>query len=443
MKLLFIAPSAYLLGGVQDWLYMLTIGLRNRGHNVIVAVPDNNYHRLNRYNEYFKGIDAVPFVNRTGTPEGRIRALCSCLIKNRAEIIVAVNIGDVYEAFSRVKKRLGDSRLVMTIHAIEANYFADLNDYHSIIDAVITTNRLTELIIKKGNAISSNRIYYAPYGVHEAEGTEEVRRDYECLRLAWVGRIENRQKRASDLYGILEELDKLGVDYTLGIAGTGEIHGDLERGLEDWVKNGKVEFYGVLRKEEMPSFYSKHNVLLITSQWETGPIVAWEAMSYGLAVVSSEYIGSRAEKTLIHNETALLYPIGETKEAALQIKRLVNQDLRKDIAESGRAIAISRYSALASIVTWEYTFESIMRLRNKVQLSFRVQKRRPASGRLESLVGTYISEKIRHLLPPAVTASSAGSEWPHSLQNENEQSSVLKLAEEIETASTSHWSIDI
>jgi hypothetical protein len=171
--------------------------------------------------------------------------------------------------------------------------------------------------------------------------------------------------------------------------------------------------------------------------------VAWEAMSYGLAVVSSEYIGSRAEKTLIHNETALLYPIGETKEAALQIKRLVNQDLRKDIAESGRAIAISRYSALASIVTWEYTFESIMRLRNKVQLSFRVQKQRPASGRLESLVGTYISEKIRHLLPPAVTASSAGSEWPHSLQNENEQSSVLKLAEEIETASTSHWSIDI
>jgi glycosyltransferase involved in cell wall biosynthesis len=433
MKLLFIAPSAYLLGGVQDWLYMLTLGLRERGHNVVVAVPNNKHHRMDKFNEHFGGIEAVSFVNRTSTPEGRIRGLCSCLIANKADIVIGVNIGDIYEAFWRVREKLNGSRLVMTIHAIEANYFADVQDYSNLIDAVITTNRLTELMVIRSNNISSKRVYYAPYGVHVVG--EYPREIGTYLRLAWVGRIENTQKRVSDLNRILIELDKLDLEFTLSIAGDGISLDDLKMDLEFWVNKERVRFFGGLRKEDMPLFYSGHDVLLITSQWETGPIVAWEAMSSGLAIVSSEYIGSRAEEALIHNKTALLYPTGKAKEAAVQIKRLEDRFLRTHISDNGRALANSRYSSKASLAAWEATFESIMNLPIKKELPKRAKLAIRANGRLESLLGTNLSEKVRLFLPSPVAASSPGSEWPHSLQGKNDQTSILRFAEEVERSS--------
>jgi glycosyltransferase involved in cell wall biosynthesis len=438
MKLLFVAPSAYILGGVQDWLYMLTLGLRERGHNVIVAVPNSKYHRLDHFNNHFSGIKAVSFVNKTGTAEGRVRGLSHCILANKADLVIGVNIGDIYEAFWRVKERLGRSKLVMTIHAIEANYFLDIKEYFAIIDAIITTNKLTELMVSNLSLLSSRRIFYAPYGIHKVEAIDTDKR-YDCLKIAWVGRIENAQKRVSDLYRVLLELDKLDIDYQLSIAGDGAFQDELKKDLGVWVKNKKVIFYGVLQKREMPLFYSSHNVFLITSQWETGPIVAWEAMACGLAVVSSTYIGSNAEKALMHNETALLYPIGNAKEAALQINRLNNPHFRKQISDNGRYIANSRYSAEASLNAWEEAFISIVNLPIKNGLSMQVKRRTPANSRLELLLGTNLSEMIRHILP-ASNASSPGSEWPHSLQGKNDQTSILKLAEKVESTSTDNRS---
>ena len=441
MKLLFVAPSAYLLGGVQDWLYMLTLGLRERGHDVIVAVPNNTYHKLVHFNNHFSGINAISFINRTGTPEGRIRGLSHCILANRADLVIGVNIGDIYEAFRRVKERLNGSRLVMTIHAIEANYFLDIEEYFPVIDAIVTTNKLTEMMVSNLNLLSSNRIFYAPYGIHRVDGIAMDKRD-DGLKLAWVGRIENAQKRASDIYRVLIELDRLDINYQLSIAGDGAFQDELKKDLGFWVNHKRVIFYGVLQKQEMPLFYSNHNVLLITSQWETGPIVAWEAMACGLAVVSSTYIGSTAEKALIHNETALLYPIGKAKEAALQISRLNDPHFRKQISDNGRYIVDSRYSAEASLKAWEDAFITIINLPIRKGLPIQVKRRTQANSRLESILGTYLSEKLRHVLPTS-NASSPGSEWPHSLQGKHDQTSILRIAEEVERTSTGDRSSDI
>ena len=95
MKVLIIAPSAYILGGVQDWLYLLTNGLRNNGYTITVAIPNNRFHNGRRYNNYYKGINAVYFSNLTGTHQGRINALSRLLINTPADLILGVNIGDI------------------------------------------------------------------------------------------------------------------------------------------------------------------------------------------------------------------------------------------------------------------------------------------------------------------------------------------------------------
>jgi glycosyltransferase involved in cell wall biosynthesis len=68
--------------------------------------------------------------------------------------------------------------------------------------------------------------------------------------------------------------------------------------------------------------YGHHHALVITSSWETGPIVAWQAMASGMAVVSSRYVGAGLEGALEHDATALLFPCGDTDAAAGELARL-------------------------------------------------------------------------------------------------------------------------
>ena len=60
MNLLFVAPSAYLLGGVQDWLADLVADQRQRGMKVTVAVPDDSFHRRSPYAERYPSLALKP-----------------------------------------------------------------------------------------------------------------------------------------------------------------------------------------------------------------------------------------------------------------------------------------------------------------------------------------------------------------------------------------------
>ena len=129
MKLLYVAPSAYLLGGVQDWLADLVADQRGLGLDVTVAVPDDPIHRLAPYAGRYPELKPIPFRNPTGSEIGRIRALERLLGSHPDHLVLGVNIASLYPAVRRLRRR-GAFRghLVMTLHAIEPDYFADIRD---------------------------------------------------------------------------------------------------------------------------------------------------------------------------------------------------------------------------------------------------------------------------------------------------------------------------
>ncbi|MFN7899634.1 MAG: glycosyltransferase family 4 protein [Synechococcaceae cyanobacterium] len=432
MNILFIAPSAYLLGGVQDWLSMLVMGLRDRGHRITVGVPDGHFHQLKPFNAQYPGLNAKGFINKTGTEAGRRRALMTFLLDHPADLVVGVNIGDLYEAFALIAARLPRTRLALTLHAIEADYFADIKTYAPILDGIITTNRLTEAMVKAVETVPEERVFYAPYGV--TEGPVRVSAGARPLRIAWVGRIENGQKRVSDLPSILHALDHAKCDYRLSIAGLGPCLEELQQLLSPWIQHGKVAIEGYIEKAKIPDFLVKHDVMLITSQWETGPIVAWEAMAAGLVVVSSSYVGSWLERALIHDSTALLYPIGDAHAASLQLIRLAHDPLREKLVRNGRQMALSRYSTQASLLAWERALEEILLLPRQVKLLPQPCPRSQPAGRLDRLLGPSLAERLRALLPLQPFVPDSGSEWPHAMHHITDQTALLNHAKEVESA---------
>ena len=104
MKLLYVAPSAYLLGGVQDWLADLVEDQRRLGLNVTVAVPDDAIHRLDPYASRYPKLRPVAFRNPSGSEAGRIRALEHLLLAHPDHLVIGVNIASLFGAVRRMRQ---------------------------------------------------------------------------------------------------------------------------------------------------------------------------------------------------------------------------------------------------------------------------------------------------------------------------------------------------
>ena len=248
----------------------------------------------------------------------------------------------------------------MTLHAIEGNYFSDMKQYRPVIDGVITTNRLSEIMTKRLGEIDQSRVFYAPYGIDQKKYEFKTSLEPGITRIAWVRRLDRKQKRVDDIKDIVSHLDGTGIRYQLLIAGDGPEREEVLKDLSEGISDGRVRFVGMINKEELSVFYGKNDILLITSEWETGPIVAWEAISAGLAIVSSRYIGSKAEKTLIDNETALLFHVGDAEAPAKRIATLSDDKIGRRLQINAQQVVNLKYSSEASLDAWENAFEKIM-----------------------------------------------------------------------------------
>jgi len=100
-----------------------------------------------------------------------------------------------------------------------------------------------------------------------------------------VARLEDRQKRTSDLIRALQYLDN---DWNLEIVGSGP---DLKRLKSLAAKLGvsnRVRFLGFIRdKQQLRSKYRQCSIFALPSAWEAVSLVVLEAMSCGAAVVTS------------------------------------------------------------------------------------------------------------------------------------------------------------
>jgi hypothetical protein len=251
-----------------------------------------------------------------------------------------------------------------------------------------------------------------------------------------VGRLEQGQKRVNDLVAILGSLDRLSLPYCLSLAGDGPEATIIQERLQPWIHSGRVRWFGRLDRYQLQlQVYDQNDVLLITSSWETGPIVAWEAMAAGLVVVSSRYVGSNAEGALKDGQTALLFPVGDSEAAAAAIARLCDPNLRSFLLNSAFEMVRRRYSDSASLTSWIEAFGVCMDLpplpMNAAE-STRLAITKP-SGRFDRWFGVARAEQFRRLLGLSFRHLSAGSEWPHSMHAAADNGHLLAQAMRLET----------
>jgi glycosyltransferase involved in cell wall biosynthesis len=355
--------------------------------------------------------------NPTGSQEGRIRALCKTVRDVNPTVALSVNIPDLYLAHMRLRhKRLSPTRAVMTLHGIQSDLLGDAHVFRQVLDAVICTNRLTCDLAREVAGVPADCVLYAPYGVQvSAEISRRPRRDIrEPIRIAWVGRLEQEQKRVGDIIPILAALDERHVPFELWLVGTGPEEDVLRRQLTPWLKQGRAKMLGELPRDRVcAEIYPQADCLLLTSSWETGPIVIWEAMAAGLPVVTSEYAGSGPEGSLIHGENCLMFPVGDVRLAAACISDIVAPEINIELAAAGLALVRSRYSVQSSVMAWDSALRRVSQTASPNEIQMNIPS--PVRGRLDRWLGVGRAERIRQMFGIRFGHSNAGGEWPHTL----------------------------
>lgn len=410
-----IAPSAYTLGGVQTWLDYLMPGLRRCGWRVTLGLVAGLHHNVRDYLDAHPYDDVVPIQNPTGSYQGRINAIAKAITMTKPDIVMVVNIVDVYAAVAALKRRRGGMpRVVATLHGLQADFVADTERYGWIVDGVICTNRLVRELIWRSSAIERDRVLYAPYGVEVPGRSRERHHRGEPLRVAYVGRLERDQKRFRDIVEIVDRALQNGMNIELIVAGLGPEMEWLIREVDARSLASCVRILGALDQSQLVrDVYEKADVLLISSSWETGPIVAWEAMAHGIAVVSSKYVGSGKEGGLVDGHNCLLFEIGDIEKAVECLTRLVDESTREALARNALSLVRKRYSRRQSIETWEDRLLSISNMPRKEVLSERFDHSYPP-GRLDRWFGRRTGEWMRRTLGMRFAHREPGGEWPHT-----------------------------
>lgn len=360
-RVLFVNPGLYAIGGMQAWLDVLMPDLEAKGWECWLALPDGPYNDARAYLQNYPWHRVHLLDNRTGTRLGRLKAIERAFTEVRPDVVLVANIAGVYELAER-RRHAGawTPRIAMCTHSNDEGIFGDLSRYAQVIDGFVAPNRLIEAAAAEVADYPTDRIAYAPYGLDVPELPVGTAGANGRLDVVFCARLEQSQKRLLDLPGIGERLAALGVDFRIEVIGDGPDEGLLREAVastsvrERFVLRGAVPPAKLLGEELRPD-----RILLVTSAWENGPLVLFQAMARGMAAVSSRYVGSGREGALHDGVNCRLFEIGDLGHAAACLASLRDPDVRAGLAKAGRRTVADSYSRESSATAWDRALREI------------------------------------------------------------------------------------
>lgn len=411
MRILFVTKSHNIYGGVERWLSDLVEGLIRNGWTCIIAVVSGTkFHNADAYiraHVTLRKAEVREIKTKFGTELERRRQLETAIQDIQPNIVIPVMVHEALGAVSLRRSRGQQVKLLYPIHDSEVWAYDAVMDYKDVIDGIVCVNRLMKEVFVRWADWPENRIFHIRCGVDSACEMAVKGVPSGAVEIGYAGALNNEQKRAHDLLSIIEAIEARDIRYRLHIAGSGRSEDFLKKKLEDRINEGLVVFYGQLSKEEMyRGFYPCIDVLLITSDWETGPLVAWEAMMHGVLVLTSRYRGILMENVLIDGATALIFPVGKSEEAAEMLRNVCAEpDRFIKMANKGREVAEWHLHVDGMVEKWNAALHRLSGLPVKV-IS------RDPGRHYPSYTESVAKQYLRCVLRKPVQHTSAHEEWP-------------------------------
>ncbi|MBW3670216.1 MAG: glycosyltransferase family 4 protein [Acidobacteria bacterium] len=414
-KIMIMTPSHSAGGGVERILEDVQRTLHQAGHDVWLALPRS---RLSDPADFLAlhdtGLAVVEVPVEATTRGSRIRQLSAFLRRESPDLLINARVFDLYPAVAALKNGHSSApRMISMIYSYEAALLWDLRGWSAVIDGVAVDAKLIADAASDLAGYPTERIERLPGPVQAPHRLRSPRK--KKIRIGYVGRLQQRQKRVLDILPFMAQLDRLGIDYEMTIAGSGTAEGELrERLALEHSRN--VHFLGWQSREQLyGSVYPELDILVHFAEWEGVTIAPREAMAHGVVPVISRFTALEHEGFFRDGQNALVFDPGDVERAAAHVRALDDdgrflEELSAAAVESRRGI----YSSEGVFSLWCEFVDRILDLPIRAAPAEQLPDL-PSSGRLQALgIPDRVAEWLRNVTRWKNTIRRPSDEWPHT-----------------------------
>lgn len=307
-----------LIGGAQTFLPKILNGFVQNGNETHLIAKGIPNEKVSRKIEESNAVLHTNLWDKNGFVEENTPVLADWLNELKPDIYlisVSPDIGWTVLPF------LDPTIATLTIgHTDSETFYLPARHYHSFLTRAIGVSPEVCVSYNLSCGIKLENIEWIPYGVQTSE-TEPIESGDDTLKLIYVGRLEENQKRVSDLVKVVKLLSANGTKYKLSIIGDGEEMPKIKEDVKDELNSGTVELRGWLESDKVIEAMRASDVFVLTSAYEGFCIALVESMANGCCPVVTD-IRSGNKQLIENGESGFLIDIGDTETFAEKLKFL-------------------------------------------------------------------------------------------------------------------------
>ena len=177
--------------------------------------------------------------------------------------------------------------------------------------------------------VPPERARHIPYGIDHLRPDEIEARSaapasgIKPIRIGYIGRLEQFQKRVMDFVPLACELSRRGVQFELHLVGEGNDRNLLEEEFQRQLPGAAVIFWGWLSPQEVRQRLLELDVYVLMSAFEGLPVALLEAMGHGVVPVVSR-IASGSAQVVRDGENGYIVAIGDVATFADRLESLAH-----------------------------------------------------------------------------------------------------------------------
>jgi glycosyltransferase involved in cell wall biosynthesis len=347
----------YHRGGVTRWMVDAAVEWARRGGRSYFVCPRPGYPFLSAGSQppvmnlvdeedprrtVTRVSDVVGVRYELGTERYRASVILG-LIRSSVPSGSALVLSDEPAVWRAASALAADYPVVGVLHADDEHYYGLAEAYGSRLSALVGVSARIVAQARRRLRLEPARVHRIPCGIRLPEPAVRSTNG-DAARLIWVGRIEERQKRVSDLPAILRAICQLQTEATLDIVGDGPDIRRLHAAVTTAGVSSAVRWHGWRSAREVRERLANTDVLLLPSNFEGMPVAVMEALAAGCGVVASSVSG--LEDYATHSLAASCFrthTVGDVAGAAVAALELMAVPVRQRL-RSARALAESEFS---------------------------------------------------------------------------------------------------
>lgn len=261
---------------------------------------------------------------------------------------IAPNYGDVAHA-AAAQLRYQGIPTIAAMHTDDETYRRTLSTYRDWDGAVGVSAVCHEFV----RSLAAERpTAPIPYGVPVAAAARTPNTD-RPLRIAYVGRMVQLQKRIGDLHGLIDGLERRGVACTFHLVGDGpDLDAWLARRAERPTRHVRVVCAGRRAPAWTTRLLARTDLSVLVSDFEGTSISMLEAMGAGVVPCVTR-VASGTDEWIRPGVTGLCVPVGAVDEMAGLIARAdADRAWLAGMSEAARRLAAERATVAGAARAW-------------------------------------------------------------------------------------------